>query len=57
MPRLFPRNSVPSLPEKPRRASVIMRPKTSSATAFEFWPGVFIATTPRALAAFRSMLS
>ena len=57
MPIFLPRSSVPSLPLNPRRASVIIRPNTSSATAFEFCPGVFMATTPLAEAAFRSMLS
>ena len=39
------------------RASAIMRPSASSATAMAFAPGVFITTMPRRVAASASMLS
>lgn len=53
----FPLISKPVEPLYLLRAAMIARPITSSATAFEFCPGVFSTTTPAAVAALRSTLS
>ncbi len=57
MARRLPSSSVPGLPSKRPRALNTSMPKTSSATALAFWPGVFITATPRSFAASVSMLS
>ena len=44
-------SSEPEVPAYMLRTAITSIPNTSSATALEFWPGVFSTTTPRALAA------
>ncbi|MBA7586440.1 hypothetical protein ES708_28438 [subsurface metagenome] len=57
IPRVFPFSSLPGFPSKQFLATYTIMPKTSSATALEFCPGVFITTIPFADAASRSILS
>ncbi len=57
MPMVLPRSSEPDVPSYMLRMAITVMPNTSSATAFEFCPGVFCTTTPCAFAVARSTLS
>ena len=57
MPRVLSWISVPVPGVNRLRDMKTIMASASSATALEFWPGVFITTMPRAEAATRSTLS